>query len=383
MGKCRFKIAALAMGVLLSAFFMPDTAYASDGNGSVDIDLPKGWQTKEYVAQITPYEFTNGNTKVYAQKVSASFDDGAYLDITDCMQVTLRENGMLSVKVEYSDGSETTGSFYIENFDLERPSVSARLEGEIMYLTAKDEISGVKEISINGKVFHELKDGQMCIDVKELESTQEYFTIYAKDTAGNLSKTFKVKNPYYVGEPESGSSDKSLVNPDSIEATDPTSARGSVTEYTDSKEFYTITADDKTFYLVIDHSMSQENVYLLTEAGCNDLLNFVDYNGVDVENGDIPLYELSEEEISVPDSDNTEEVSDAKESKTDSSAFVIIAIAAVAGGGYYFVKQKKKKDELDDAEEMDAFDIPSEDEELTEDDMPIGVSVEYVNGDGE
>lgn len=368
------KVVALAMGVLLSAFLMPTTVYASDGNGGVDITLPEGWQTKEWVSQVTPFEYSNGKIKVYAKTVSASFNDGAYLDITDTMQVSIKENGKLSVRVEYSDGNVSSDSFVISNFDLERPSVSARVDGEVMYLSASDEISGVKSIAVNGKVFEELKDGQMCIDIKELETKQEYFTVYAKDVAGNLSKTYKVKNPYYVGEVDAGNSDKSLTNPQSVEATDPTSAKGSVTDYTTDKEFYTITADEKTFYLVIDNSMSQENVYLLTEASSNDLLNFVDYNGVDVENGDIPLYEFSEEVADTSSDVTTKEVPQKVEKKMDSSVFLVLIIAVSVGGGYYFVKKKKQSEELDEAEEMDVYDLPDDEEE-------IGDSIEYVNGD--
>lgn len=368
------KVVALAMGVLLSAFFMPTTVYASDGSGGVDITLPEGWQTKEWVSQVTPFEYSNGKIKVYAKTVSASFNDGAYLDITDTMQVSIKENGKLSVRVEYSDGNVSSNTFVISNFDLERPSVSARVDGEVMYLSASDEISGVKSIAVNGKVFEELKDGQMCIDIKELETKQEYFTVYAKDVAGNLSKTYKVKNPYYVGEVDAGNSDKSLTNPQSVEATDPTSAKGSVTEYTTDKEFYTITADEKTFYLVIDNSMSQENVYLLTEASSNDLLNFVDYNGVDVENGDIPLYEFSEEVADTSSDVATKEVPQKTEKKMDSSVFLVLIIAVSVGGGYYFVKKKKQSEELDEAEEMDVYDLPDEEKE-------IGDSIEYVNGD--
>lgn len=374
--KMKNKVFALVMVALLSAFFMPLAVYASDGNGGVDVTLPQGWQTKEYVSKVTPYEYTNGGTKVYAKSVSVSFAEGEYTDITDTMQVTIRENGVLKVRVLYSDGGEATNTFTIENFDLERPSVSARLDGEIMYLAATDSVSGVKEITVNGKVFTELKDGQMCIDVKELQCTQEYFSVNAKDHAGNVSKTYKVKNPYYIGEAESGSEDKSLTNPASVEATNPTKARGNVTEYTDSKEFYTITADEKTFYLVIDHSMSQENVYLLTEVGCNDLLNFVDYNGVDVENGEIPLYELGETIDTDVGSTVEESGGEEQEGKTDSSVFVIVLALIAVGGGYYFIKVKKKKEALDEAEEMDAFTTPDDEEEL-------GVTIEYVNGDGD
>ena len=45
-----------------------------------------------------------------------------------------------------------------------------------------------------------------------------------------MSKENKIKNPYFVGDIDSGQEDKSLGNPDSVEPTDPTKARGTVTD---------------------------------------------------------------------------------------------------------------------------------------------------------
>ena len=289
------------------------------------------------------------------------------------------------------DGNVISNEFEIKNFDLEIPSFKASVQGEIMYLEATDEISGVAGINVNGRTFTELTGGKMCVNLKDYEETEEYMDIYALDIAGNKSKEYKLKNPYFVGKIESGQEDKSLDNPDSVEATDPTKARGTVVDdfVTNEREFYTVDASGKTFYLIVDRSEQQENVFLLTEAGVNDLLNFTDYNGVDVQNGDIPMYEIptsinrKTEQQETPKEDAKEEKpkADVKEAvnTNSTSMFVIVALVCLVAVAYYFVKKKKRKEDLEEAEEMDAFDVPEEEpeeveyeeEEEFEDDIPV------------
>lgn len=364
-------IAAVTVGTAFGAFLMPVQAFASDGNGAVWTEIPQGWQNHEYTAQVKVEDYViwdhdNKEIPVTYKSVEYAIDDGKYVDITDTMVVTIDKNCHLKLRAIYEDGGCAFNECDIENFDLERPTIDARLDGEIMYLTAADEISGVAKISVNGKDYTDLKDNQMCTNIKDYEQTDEYIEISATDNAGNVSKGFKIKNPYFVGEVQSGQEDKSLDNPDSVEPTDPTKARGTVTDdfVTNEREFFTVDASGKTFYLIVDRSQSQENVFLLTEAGVNDLLNFVDYNGVDVQNGDVPMYEIPSTgkttEVTIPENEEpTEEEPEPEmpEKKGGNSSLIIIfAIAALFGVGYYFLKIKKQKDDLADAGEMDEFD---------------------------
>lgn len=364
-------IAAVTVGTAFGAFLMPVQAFASDGNGAVWTEIPQGWQNHEYTAQVKVEDYViwdhdNKEIPVTYKSVEYAIDDGKYVDITDTMVVTIEKNCHLKLRAIYEDGGCAFNECDIENFDLERPTIDARLDGEIMYLTASDEISGVAKISVNGKDYTDLKDNQMCTNIKDYEQTDEYIEISATDNAGNVSKGFKIKNPYFVGEVQSGQEDKSLDNPDSVEPTDPTKARGTVTDdfVTNEREFFTVDASGKTFYLIVDRSQSQENVFLLTEAGVNDLLNFVDYNGVDVQNGDVPMYEIPSTgkttEVTIPENEEpTEEEPEPEmpEKKGGNSSLIIIfAIAALFGVGYYFLKIKKQKDDLADAGEMDEFD---------------------------
>ena len=387
--KTKAAIAATVLGTVAGAFLLPaDQVLASDGNGAVYVEVPEGWQNEARTLQIkvddySIYSSDNKEIPVTYKKVDVAFDDGDYIEVTESMVVTITANCTLKLRALYEDGNFAYNEIKITNFDLEQPTIKATVEGEVLYLEATDQISGVKDISVNGKAFTELSEGKMCVNIKDLESTDQYISIHSDDNAGNASKEYKIKNPYFVGEIESGQEDKSLDNPDSVEATDPTKARGTVTDdyVTQGREFFTVDASGKTFYLVVDRTQNQENVYLLTEAGVNDLLNFTDYNGVDVQNGDIPMYEIPssggikvEKSAELIDQEATEEEKEApaeeKPKGNSATMFIIVVIIAGVGVGYYFLKNKKRRDDLAEAEEMDAFDTP-DDTEIEEGDIEV------------
>lgn len=386
--KTKAAIAATLLGTVAGAFLLPaDQVLASDGNGAVYVEVPEGWQNQARTLQIkvddySIYSSDNKEIPVTYKKVDVAFDDGDYIEVTESMVVTITANCTLKLRALYEDGNFAYNEIKITNFDLEQPTIKATVEGEVLYLEATDQISGVKDISVNGKAFTELTEGKMCVNIKDLESTDQYISIHSDDNAGNASKEYKIKNPYFVGEIESGQEDKSLDNPDSVEATDPTKARGTVTDdyVTQGREFFTVDASGKTFYLIVDRTQNQENVYLLTEAGVNDLLNFTDYNGVDVQNGDIPMYEIpssggikvekSAELVDQEATEEEEETSTEEKPKGNSATmFIIVVIIAGVGVGYYFLKNKKRRDDLAEAEEMDAFDTP--DDEIEDGDVEI------------
>ena len=394
--KTKAAMAAMVIGTLGGAFLMPVSAFASDGNGAVYVEVPEGWQNHARTLQVkvedySIYDSDGKEIPITYKTVYYGIDDGNYTEITDSMVVTIDHNCKLKLKALYEDGNFAFNEINIENFDLEQPTINATLDGEVMYFEATDQISGVADINVNGKNFTELEDGKMCANIKDLECTDEYISIHSDDHAGNSSKEYKIKNPYYVGEVESGQEDKSLDNPDSVEPTDPTKARGTVTDdfVTSGREFFTVDASGKTFYLIVDRTQNQENVYLLTEAGVNDLLNFVDYNGVDVQNGDVPMYEIPStgkvtEPVATEETETVKEIEVEEEPKETGSngttMFIIIVLAWAGGIGYWFFKKKKLKDELDEAEEMDAFDVP-DDIEIEDDDIEYEDEDDYDEDD--
>ncbi|HGD0133227.1 TPA: CD1107 family mobile element protein [Streptococcus agalactiae] len=117
-------------------------------------------------------------------------------------------------------------------------------------------------------------------------------------------------------------------------------------QYTaDARQFITFqTKNGKTFYLIINHDETQENVMLLTEVSEDDLLNMV-------EKKETPKREVVKEEPV------KEEVKPEKKDENINLGTYIILLLVVGGalgGGYYFKVVKKKEDkELEALEEED------------------------------
>ena len=133
-----------------------------------------------------------------------------------------------------------------------------------------------------------------------------------------------------------------------------------------SKEFYTIkTANNNTFYLVVDRSQTAQNVYMLSTIDENDLKDFIEAAETESEKETEPA-------VVIPETEKEEETEPVKEeAKTGNSnmgAMILIMLAAAAGiGAYYFIKVRPKK----------------EDEDTDSENLEVGDGLETVNEDGE
>ena len=139
-----------------------------------------------------------------------------------------------------------------------------------------------------------------------------------------------------------------------------------------TKEFYTIsTKSGKIFYLIIDNSKSQDNVYFLTEVSEKDLMNFTLSDSVTLPEVDIvyaePEKQAEEEKPETTETDEKDKVEDEiqmPEDKSLAGTYLLIGLVAVgaAAGGYY-LKVYKPKHEYDDEDEMEEDENESEDSE--------------------
>lgn len=130
-----------------------------------------------------------------------------------------------------------------------------------------------------------------------------------------------------------------------------------------SKEFYTITtANNNTFFIVIDKARTSENVYMLAKVDENDLAEFVE--------GGMPTASPTQQPQSTviiqqptPAPTPTVIETEPEQEESEISSYVIIGILALAAviGLYFFKSSKAKKEAMyDDNEGMEYDD--SEDE---------------------
>lgn len=120
------------------------------------------------------------------------------------------------------------------------------------------------------------------------------------------------------------------------------------------KEFYTITtANNNTYYLIIDHSSNTKNVYMLSMIDENDLKEFLSEEEVEApdDTGTKPSVDLGDE----PSGDDTPDDSEPEKPKKNNNilgtVLIILVLGAIAGGGYFYFKIYKPKKEAQIADE--------------------------------
>ena len=138
-----------------------------------------------------------------------------------------------------------------------------------------------------------------------------------------------------------------------------------------SKEFYTIrTANNQTFYLVIDHAQNTDNVYMLSTIDENDLQEFTTGGGMTEKPEEKPPVIMEEPQTPTPEPE-VQKPEETEKPAANVSAMILIFVAAVGGiAAYYFLKIKPKKEEEDtDSENLeldDGLETVNEDDEYEE-----------------
>ncbi|MDD2979267.1 MAG: DUF4366 domain-containing protein [Hespellia sp.] len=405
---------------------------------AITISVPENWQKEKAVVKITAEDTKQTGNFALAKLEAKLSEDGNWTDITSSQSMEVSKNSSIYVKVTDQNGTVYTENRYIDSFDTTKPTLSAAAKDGVLIIRGEDEGSGVAAIYVNGNEFTELTDNTLKVRLQQADTTYEYFTMQVRDKAGNMSENYKVANPYYEN-PDSkkaetssttettGSTDTSTNTlPSDATASKPTSATGTVTEHTQStqtdttsssadstqtagnassstnkkgKEFYTITTKgEKVFYLIVDKDKTSDNVYLLTEVGENDLLNFTDSNMVTLPQNSAVIESALQEDDTVLETEETktedkQEKEEAKEPEKSSNAGTYVLIVLVllgVGGAYYYLKfirggkdsfeedyEDEEEDEyetemvdLDDTEESEEYEPDeeeSEDQEAVED----------------
>lgn len=138
-----------------------------------------------------------------------------------------------------------------------------------------------------------------------------------------------------------------------------------------TKEFYTIrTANNNTFYMVIDKSSTSENVYMLSMIDEDDLSEFLGETETETQTVTIPTVVIEENTQTTTEAALPETEKDGTVKNMD--GYVMVGVAAVIGlMVYVFWKKRWKKEEGDTPSEnleMDSgLEMINEDEQDEDD----------------
>ena len=145
------------------------------------------------------------------------------------------------------------------------------------------------------------------------------------------------------------------------------------------KEFYTIvTANNNTYYLIIDHASSTKNVYMLSMIDENDLKEFLSEEEPEVpeDTGKTPTVDFGEDTKDEEPSGDDKQKEPKKDNNILGTVVIILALGAVAGGVYFYFKIYKPKKEAQIADE----DMEYVDDGVTVNEDDVSEN-EDVNGD--
>lgn len=398
----------------------------------ITIKIPEKWQKEKADVHIQAEDIKKtGNFSIYKIEAKIS-EDGNWMDVTDRKSISISNNGSVYVKITDQNGKVYTENRYVECFDSTKPTLSAAVKDGVLVIRGEDTGSGVAAIYVNGNEFTDLTENTLNVRLQKGDTTYSYFTLQVRDKAGNMSENYKLANPYYEN-PKTNNDTGSTTNnanssgtdstegstgqlPSDATASKPTSATGTVTEHTSDtaptdtadstdtaqagtnasgttgesgKEFYTITTKgDKVFYLIVDKDKTSDNVYLLTEVGENDLLNFTDSNAVTLPQNsavtesalpDTSTLETGETEPTEEESENPDK-EDGKKAESNAGTYIMIVLVLLGVGGvYYYLKFIKGRQDSFEAGYNDEEDEEEEPEYESEEDNEESEETEEIS----
>ena len=312
---CAFLCLGMALSTMAVAYAAGQEQAAS--GAAIEIMLPADWASVSAAAKVCVTDQTGGGFASVEVRIDR---DGSWRDITASLEqrqnryygvVDITDNCTVYVRVTGHNGEVYENSRYMECFDRTPPTVRTSISGNTLRVEASDDLSGVAQITVDGKGYTDLSGGTLEVPLKDL-GTAEKISAQAADRAGNKSQTAQVTNPNYqapsgsVGSaatvqkpvaitpvetpdtPSTSSPAASTTTPpdetnNAVTAPDDEQAANSFTpdgqgtvvdNVTDdgSKEFFTFTTPgENTFYLVIDRDRESENVYFLNAVTESDL----------------------------------------------------------------------------------------------------------------
>ena len=97
--------------------------------------------------------------------------------------------GMLTLSLTVSAASKS---------DTTPPTLSVKLNGDKLTVSAKDSDSGLQAIFIDSTRVNSLVNGKATVNLKDYAGKDKKISVYAMDYVGNKSEVKKIDNPYYA-----------------------------------------------------------------------------------------------------------------------------------------------------------------------------------------
>lgn len=237
-------VVLLCIAIMIgSAFLLMETASASEGgqgvssgaieapapasNLSIGITLSVGWAADSAAVQFCITDETGNGFALVQVKTG---ENGHWRDVGNDLkqrdnfwrgEMEVSENCTVYVSAQGHDGKFYEKSRYIGCFDRTAPALRAAADGRMLRVEAKDDLSGVAAVYIDGKKYVDLDNGTLDVALRDLQGDYEQIFVQAMDAAGNRSAIVQVKNPGYMAEDAGEKSAASQTQPPAVATTVP------------------------------------------------------------------------------------------------------------------------------------------------------------------
>ena len=140
-------------------------------------------------------------------RIEYRVNDGNWHDCEDLFdhgeaEIAVRENGTFTLRVLDPHGHPFEETAAVRTIDLAAPTVQVEINGDILRVEARDDLSGVAGVQVNSLLFTDPINHVVTVSLDESTARFDQLSIRAFDYAGNFSEPVLLENPNYQ-EPDS------------------------------------------------------------------------------------------------------------------------------------------------------------------------------------
>lgn len=165
---------------------------------------PGGWCSNQQA--VMKVSVTDKNSLGW-HKIEYRMNDGGWIDcenefVGGYAELSLQANGVFTLRMTDPHGHQFEESTEVKCIDLTAPVISASINGTMLQVDAKDDLSGVAGVQVNSMLFTALTNGALNVELDQNMNQFEKLAVRAFDYAGNFSEPVSLDNPHYVKPPE-------------------------------------------------------------------------------------------------------------------------------------------------------------------------------------
>lgn len=168
------------------------------------LTAPGGWCSNQQA--VMKVSVTDKNSLGW-HKIEYRMNDGGWIDcenefVGGYAELSLQANGVFTLRMTDPHGHQFEESTEVKCIDLTAPVISASINGTMLQVDAKDDLSGVAGVQVNSMLFTALTNGALNVELDQNMNQFEKLAVRAFDYAGNFSEPVSLDNPHYVKPPE-------------------------------------------------------------------------------------------------------------------------------------------------------------------------------------